>query len=68
MPITRSLQEIYADLWGSQDRPSLSGRNYVALLLDELTRKLWNLLLRSKDENFGSFSQALFSDSQNQSD
>ncbi len=54
-PTTRRLQEIHADLWGPHDPPSLSGRNYVALLLDEFTCKSWILMLRSKDEFFDVF-------------
>ena len=54
-PTTRKLEEIHADLWGPHDLPSLSGRTYVGLLLDEFTRKSWILPLRSKDEFFDVF-------------
>lgn len=38
-PTTRRLQEIHTDLWGPHNPPLLSGRNYIALLLNEYTRK-----------------------------
>ena len=52
---TRRLQEIHADLWGPHERASSSGKNHVALLLNEFTRKSWIILLRSKDEFFDAF-------------
>ena len=54
-PITKKLQEIHTDLWGAHDSASISGKNYVALLLDEFTRKSWIILLRSKDKFFDIF-------------
>ena len=54
-PTTRKLQEVHADLWGPHDPASISGKNYVALLLDKFTRKSWILLLRSKDKFFDAF-------------
>ena len=54
-PITRRLQEIHANLWRSHKPASISCKNYVVLLLDEFTRKLWIILLRSKDEFFDTF-------------
>lgn len=54
-PKTWNLQEIHADLWGPHNSPYLSGRNYVALLLDKYTRKSWILFLRLKDEFFDVF-------------
>ena len=52
---TRRLQEIHADLWGLHKPASISGKNYVMLLLDEFTRKSLIILLRSKDEFFDAF-------------
>ena len=54
-PTMRRLQEIHADLWGPHEPVSISGKNYVTLLLDEFTRKSWIILLRSKDEFFDTF-------------
>ena len=54
-PTTKRLQEIHTDLQGLYEPASISGKNYVALLLDEFTRKLWIILLRSKDEFFDTF-------------
>ena len=54
-PTMRRLQEIYADLLGLHKPASISSKNYVALLLDEFTRKSWIILLRSKDEFFDTF-------------
>ena len=54
-PITRRLHEVYANLWGPHKPASISGKSYVALLLNEFTRKLWVLMLRIKDEFFDVF-------------
>ena len=53
--ITKRLEEIHANLWGSHDPASISSKNYVALLLDEFTRKSWIILQRSNDEFFNIF-------------
>lgn len=52
---TRRLQEVHADLWALHEPASISGKNYVALLLDEFTWKSWILLLKSRDEFFDAF-------------
>lgn len=52
---TKRLQLIHADLCGIYKPSSISGKNYMVLLLDVFTRKLWILMLRSKDEFFGTF-------------
>ena len=54
-PTTRRLQEIHANLWRPHEPASISGKNYVALLLDEFTCKSCIILLRSKDEFFDQF-------------
>ena len=54
-PTLKRLQEIHADLWGPHDPASISGKNYIVLLLDEFTRKSWIILLRSKNEFFDTF-------------
>lgn len=38
--ITKKLQEVYSDLWSPHKPASISGKNYVALLLDKFTWKL----------------------------
>ena len=38
-PTTRRLQEIHANLWGPHKPAYILVKNYVALLLDEFTRK-----------------------------
>ena len=55
IPTTRRLQEIHADLLGPHKPASISGKNYVALLLDKFTRKSWIILFWSKDEFFDTF-------------
>ena len=52
---TKRLQKIHADLWRPDDPTSILGKNYVALLLNEFTRKSWIILRRSKDEIFDTF-------------
>lgn len=53
----RQLQEIYIDLWGPNKPSSISasGKNYLAILFDKFTRKLWIFMLRSKDKFFDIF-------------
>ena len=53
--ITRRLQEVHADLWGSYKLAFISYKSYIALLLDEFTRKLWVFMLKSKNEFFDIF-------------
>lgn len=43
----QKLEKIYANFWGPYYPPSISGKNYVSLLLDEYTQKSWVLLLKS---------------------
>ena len=52
---TYKLQEIYVDLWGLHNLPSLLDRIYMAFLLNEFTYKSWVLLLQSKDKFFDVF-------------
>ena len=52
---TKRVQKVHAVLWGPHKPVSSSKKNYVALLLDEFTRKSWILLLRSKDKFFDAF-------------
>ena len=40
IPTIKRLQEVHADLWGPHKPVSISGKNYVALLLDKFTCKL----------------------------
>ena len=54
-PTTKRLQEMNANLWGLYDPASILGKNYVALLLDEFTCKLWIILLKNKDKFFNTF-------------
>ena len=54
-PTIRRLHEVHADLLGPNELVSISGKSYVALLLDEFNRKPWVLMLRSKDEFFNAF-------------
>lgn len=53
--ITRRLQEVHADLWGSYKPASILRKNYVALLLNISIRKSWILFLRNKNEFFDMF-------------
>lgn len=58
-PTVQKLEEIHANLWGLHKPPSISGKSYVGLLLDEHIQKSWVLLLRGKDEFFDAFKQWL---------
>lgn len=48
----QKLEKIYADHWDPYKQPSILGKSYICLLLDEHIQKSWSLLLRSKDEFF----------------
>ena len=54
-PTIRRLQEVHANLWGPHKPASISGKSYVARLLDEFSRKSWIFTLRSKDEFFDAY-------------
>lgn len=54
-PITRRLQEVQADLWGLYKSTSILSKNFVVLLFDKFTRKLWILILKSKNKFFDIF-------------
>lgn len=47
---------IHADLWGSPSvTPSISGKQYFLSIIDDKTRKVWLMFLKSKDETFDKF-------------
>lgn len=51
----KKLQEVYINLWGPYKLVSILSKNYIGLLLNEFTYKLWILFLKSKDEFFNAF-------------
>lgn len=51
----RRLQEIDTNLLGPYKPALISGKNYVASLLDKYTYKSWIIFLRIKDQFFNSF-------------
>ena len=52
---TRKLQEVHAHLWGPHKSTFISGKNYMAVLLNKFTRKSRILILRNKNEFFDIF-------------
>ena len=47
---------LHADLWGSPNTtPSLSGKQYFLSIIDDKTRKVWLMFLKTKDETFDKF-------------
>lgn len=54
-PINKKLKEIYVDLWGPHNPPSLSDSSYAVIFLCEKSRKTRVLYLRSKDEFVDAF-------------
>lgn len=47
---------LHADLWGSPNTtPSLSGMQYFLSIIDDKTRKVWLMFLKTKDETFVKF-------------
>lgn len=52
---TKRLQEIHANLWSLHKLVSISGKNYISILFNKFTRKLWIFLLRNKNEFFETF-------------
>ena len=47
---------VHADLWGSSNvTPSLSGKQYFLSIIDDKSRKVWLMFLRTKDETFQRF-------------
>lgn len=44
---------VHANLWGSSNvTPSFSGKQYFLSIIDEKTRKVWLMFLKTKDESF----------------
>lgn len=64
--VKEKLEEVYVDLWGPHNPPSLSGKTWAAIMLDAKTRKTWVMYLRSKDE-FVDVSQIWLPKAENQS-
>ncbi|CAA7045320.1 unnamed protein product [Microthlaspi erraticum] len=51
-----ALGYIHADLWGSPNvTPSLSGKQYFLSIVDDKTRKVWQMFSNTKDETFMKF-------------
>ncbi|CAA7059283.1 unnamed protein product [Microthlaspi erraticum] len=51
-----ALDYVHADLWGSPNvTPSLSGKQYFLSIIDDKTRKVWLMFLKTKDETFDKF-------------
>ncbi|CAA7015031.1 unnamed protein product [Microthlaspi erraticum] len=47
---------LHADLWGSPNTtPSLPGKQYFLSIIDDKTRKVWLMFLKTKDETFDKF-------------
>jgi len=47
---------VHADLWGSPNvTPSISGKQYFLSIIDDKSRKVWLMFLKSKDETFDKF-------------
>ena len=54
-PAEFKLKEVYVNLWGPHNPPSLSGSTYVSILVCEKMWKLWILYLRSQNEFVDTF-------------
>lgn len=51
-----ALGYLHADLWRSPNvTPSLSGKQYFLLIIDDKTIKVWLMFLKTKDETFDKF-------------
>ncbi|CAA7041690.1 unnamed protein product [Microthlaspi erraticum] len=51
-----ALGYVHADLWGSQNvTSSHSGNKYFLSIIDDKTRKVWLMFLKTKDETFKNF-------------
>lgn len=47
---------VHADSWGSPNvTPSLAGNQYFLSIIDDKTRKVWLMFLKTKDEMFERF-------------
>lgn len=47
---------LHADLWGSPSvTPSISGKQYFLSIIDDKSRKVWVMFLKTKDETFDKF-------------
>lgn len=54
--IEDALGYLHADLWCSSNvTPSLSGKKYFLSVIDDKTRKVWLMFMKTKDETFDKF-------------
>lgn len=49
------LEYVHSDLWGPSRTPTLGGARYFMTIIDDLPRKVWIYLLKTKDEAFNVF-------------
>ncbi|XP_022895327.1 uncharacterized protein LOC111409515 [Olea europaea var. sylvestris] len=49
------LEYLHADLWGPASTSTLSSYKYYLLIINDLSRKFWVFLLKTKDETFVTF-------------
>nr|CAN62159.1 hypothetical protein VITISV_041771 [Vitis vinifera] len=54
---TRPLELLHMDLFGSSRTPSLGGKSYAFVIVDEFSRYTWVLFLSQKNEAFYGFSK-----------
>ena len=47
---TRSLELLHVDLMGRTRTDSLGGKRYIMVVVDDITRFIWVILLKSKSE------------------
>lgn len=59
-PTDKKLKEVYINLQGLYNLPSLLGSTYMAILIYKKMRKIWLLYLRSKDKFINMFQNWLF--------
>ncbi|CAN0860176.1 Retrovirus-related Pol polyprotein from transposon TNT 1-94 [Linum grandiflorum] len=50
-----ALEYVHADLWGPAQVDTIGGRKYFLSLIDQHSRKVWVILLKTKDQAFESF-------------
>ena len=54
---SRPLELLHIDLFGPISTPSLAGKKYYVVVVDDFYRFTWTLLLAHKDETFSIFSK-----------
>lgn len=55
LPVTQKIEKrilalLYMDIWGPYYKKSMTGANYILIVVNDFSRSLWTILLQSKSQ------------------